>query len=598
MPFVTDTDLAAIGVAQGANMVGFIQSQAGAVARSAMDKMRDVVSVADFGPAGTSDDRARIQAALNTGKSVYLPSGAYRISATVATTAPGQRVYGDGRDTSLVCDGTNVQATCIAILHENCTVENISLVPGTTVAHQVEGYGVAIIGAAHCAVRDVQVSHFRRGGVLLDNSDHCIVSGNTFRDSVVVPSPSLPQSETGCDVLMLGTSSHNIVEGNQCVSGCGVGVACQTGTAGASQFGNVIRGNICSGHPCYGIMVYLSDPDASIDDVIIEGNEIEDISGTIFANGTALFYGAGIYIQTSRRFIVSNNSVRRTNTDRSLPRTGSDTPAAIGISGRTAGTICGNVVMDAYYGIMVSQAVNADDAGNGVVITGNVVRPDPTNTRRLIMGIYVIDTANAIISNNDVVGSNNIDTTRCIFVHKASPSVDINSIDISNNRCATAYTLIETTGSGQRTRIVGNTVCDATNYGIYATFADANVSHNNIYEVSNGIGFPASVLRGICSKNLIVASLASINSSSAPGVYRRGNRFSTGAIQGIATLANGTAVVSSTEIRSGDVVMLSRQAAGGTLGDLSIASIVNGTSFSVKSSSTGESSTVAYEIIH
>jgi len=69
------TDLAA---GSGAALSGFIQTGTGAVSRSAQTKLRDTVSVKDFGAVGdgTTDDSAAFQAALNTKKKVLVPYSA------------------------------------------------------------------------------------------------------------------------------------------------------------------------------------------------------------------------------------------------------------------------------------------------------------------------------------------------------------------------------------------------------------------------------------------------------------------------------------------------------------------------------------------
>lgn len=73
----------------------------GATARTVQAKLRDVVSVKDFGAVGdgVADDTAAIQAALDTGNSVYLPDGTYK------TTSP---LYLDGGAVLLGAGNANV----------------------------------------------------------------------------------------------------------------------------------------------------------------------------------------------------------------------------------------------------------------------------------------------------------------------------------------------------------------------------------------------------------------------------------------------------------------------------------------------------------
>lgn len=64
-----------LATSTGASLIGFLQSGTGAVLRTAQAKLRDQVSVMDFGAVGdgVTDDTAAIQAAQNTGKKVYFP---------------------------------------------------------------------------------------------------------------------------------------------------------------------------------------------------------------------------------------------------------------------------------------------------------------------------------------------------------------------------------------------------------------------------------------------------------------------------------------------------------------------------------------------
>ena len=111
--------LNALAASTGSSLVGFVQSGAGAVATTAQAKLRETVSVKDFGAKGdeTSDDTASINAA-NTyaasrtyGGTVYFPNGRYRttsainVPANVSWEAESPGWYYDASHTSgvLIC---------------------------------------------------------------------------------------------------------------------------------------------------------------------------------------------------------------------------------------------------------------------------------------------------------------------------------------------------------------------------------------------------------------------------------------------------------------------------------------------------------------
>jgi hypothetical protein len=83
--FATLAQLAASG---GSNLVGFLQAGTGAVATTVQAKLRESVSVKDFGAVGddSNDDTAEIQAAitsLSAGGVLYFPPGTYKVSAAL-----------------------------------------------------------------------------------------------------------------------------------------------------------------------------------------------------------------------------------------------------------------------------------------------------------------------------------------------------------------------------------------------------------------------------------------------------------------------------------------------------------------------------------
>lgn len=83
--YATQTDIinleAALAASSGSSLIGFLQSGASAITRTVQSKLRDVVSVKDFGAVGdgVTDDTAAIQAALNSGATkVTVPKGVYK----------------------------------------------------------------------------------------------------------------------------------------------------------------------------------------------------------------------------------------------------------------------------------------------------------------------------------------------------------------------------------------------------------------------------------------------------------------------------------------------------------------------------------------
>lgn len=93
----------------------FLQAGTGAVARTAQAKMRETVSVKDFGAVGNNvaDDTLSIQAALNSGaKRVLAPAGTYRFS--TLTMPANVELLGEGIDVTIFSTTTSGNAVSIA----------------------------------------------------------------------------------------------------------------------------------------------------------------------------------------------------------------------------------------------------------------------------------------------------------------------------------------------------------------------------------------------------------------------------------------------------------------------------------------------------
>jgi hypothetical protein len=78
-------------------VASFVQKGKGAVARPQSEKLNEQVSVKDFGATGdgVTDDQPAIQNAIDTGKSVFLPNGIYRLNNFLLMRSVAQRMFGE-----------------------------------------------------------------------------------------------------------------------------------------------------------------------------------------------------------------------------------------------------------------------------------------------------------------------------------------------------------------------------------------------------------------------------------------------------------------------------------------------------------------------
>lgn len=103
--------------AQTANQINFLQAGSGAVTRTVQAKLRDTVSVKDFGATGdgvTNDYTAVLNAlTAGKGKAVYFPAGTYLLnsSITMDSTFSNTDIYGDGAGTIIKTGSAATQAT-------------------------------------------------------------------------------------------------------------------------------------------------------------------------------------------------------------------------------------------------------------------------------------------------------------------------------------------------------------------------------------------------------------------------------------------------------------------------------------------------------
>ena len=89
----------------GSNSVGYLPAGTGAVATTVQTKLRESVSVKDFGAVGngTTDDSAAINAAIASNRNIYFPAGTYFIASSIrVNTKSNVMLQGAGVDVAII----------------------------------------------------------------------------------------------------------------------------------------------------------------------------------------------------------------------------------------------------------------------------------------------------------------------------------------------------------------------------------------------------------------------------------------------------------------------------------------------------------------
>ena len=203
--------------ADGSDWIGFEASGSGAVARSVEDKLRDVISVTDFGAVGDgneitgagTDNHAAIQAALDSvsdtyGGAVYFPRGIYATTGGFRVKARTV-ILGDGWDASMVMlhkDTTSLAATADAMFYVDgppiifpelpmryVHFRRISLHGLDYVIPAGDFFGIKFRRTQYSSVIDCEIKSFWRDGIVFahaageESNTSNIISGCMIRDN-------------------------------------------------------------------------------------------------------------------------------------------------------------------------------------------------------------------------------------------------------------------------------------------------------------------------------------------------------------------------------------------------------------------------------
>jgi len=197
-----DAFIASLAGSTGSSLVGYTPSGTGAVTTTVQAKLRQTLSVKDFGATGdgTTDDTTAFQNALTAaaGKSLYVPNGTYLC--TGLTIYSGTNMYGDSPTTSIIKakgtlgastpliknpnqSGTAYSYTDVGISISNIRFDGNNL--GSRTAELVSFGKVNDLHITNCQVYNVQYIGLALAGCLATVVSSCSFS-ECGSDSVII----------------------------------------------------------------------------------------------------------------------------------------------------------------------------------------------------------------------------------------------------------------------------------------------------------------------------------------------------------------------------------------------------------------------------
>lgn len=396
IPATMGTSLVDLAASSGSSLVGHIASGPGATARTVQSKLRDWVSVMDFGAdaTGVTSSVSAFNAALLLGGSVRVPKGTYNLDSKVSFTVDGTTLH---LDAGVTLNLSGVPATQVPfgnqlhIIANNCAVIGSGPSSLLQITGGSQANALGIVHKSGLLVRDLTIDGDKAGGTAISDDtfmsgvsvvadsgsgattdvnatiDNCEIRdflqhgvniyGNKANGVKVVNCKVIDNGKSG-DALSLGTG----IVATRGVSNLTIANNTMTGqkadgffgsSAGLASAGWVITGNIAQGNGASGIALYEETAYASVDNVGVQN------------------------------VVITGNSCR--DNTRSGIRLNADTLGFIQSATITGNTCVGNT----YAGIEVGCTNTSPNIVTDVIISGNTTRANGTG--QVIVGQYPVN---------------------------------------------------------------------------------------------------------------------------------------------------------------------------------------------------------------
>ncbi len=486
-----------------ANTVQFTQAGAGATTRTVEAKLNDVVSVKDFGAVGdgVTNDQAAIQAALSTGKNVFIPDGVYLFNTSISYTADGQAIYGSGNNSVLKSGSGSVYIS-------SNSRDNISLHDLKVDGSVTNGGFIIAGGSSNVTISRV---YWYRGGqrVWLFTCSSVKVLDCTFEG-------------TGYGIIQQAGHASSFVLVSGCLAMDMEGDFVEANCEGAHPSSSwAITNNVYKGSQGYPTTATEKRfvGITSVNGVVIDGNVVEKVAGdaavhlentlgeTVVSNnvfdnclGSGGNNGYIYLLASSENTVISANIFLRT--DPALPAA-----YAVQCNNNYSNTIqfTGNRVVGTSAGCNFNGPYIADYDGRAIISDNifdklNLAVDASRNARNVIFsGNYVNETALALVQQTSSAGSGYRDWL--ISGNVFAGTTGTNDIFTSINSNATA--------APKRLLITGNKFCKQVAVSGWA-FATPNSENdatdiqvtNNVFSSTASLSLSGVMSRRVSSGNV------------------------------------------------------------------------------------------------
>jgi parallel beta-helix repeat protein len=465
-----------------AAQITYFPAGLGAVPTTVQAKLRETVSVKDFGATGAgypTDDRAAIQAAFDAHQCVYFPEGEYYIGGAIIPQG-NSLIYGSGRESHIVIkdgDTTGIDLTS----KTGVTVRDLKLSCRGSVGTLGGLSGKAAIylnGSSQCTVEGNFIFNCYNAGIRLYASSNNTIRGNYFGDWYTTGTSNDDSANISC----LGANSYNVVDGNYCLgANAGSGIVFNDYyVVGAEMVGNIISNNVVAGKKAYGILFYTTTTAVPLGydcKSVITNNVVSDIDGS-YVGGAS---GAGIYLQGAGGAVCSDNTVY--NCCKSTSNFGTLAMACITASiadeVQTASIIVSNNQVHSLRGPGIWAASSQQ---HGIHVQGNVVRAEEL-TGSFNSGIRMTKCSYSNIIGNKVyqMGSNAGVFVDCIDASQRAINVSGNHVHATNASGVAMVFSRTTSGVMEDVVISGNTI-NSVYDGLQVSYVDyGSITDNKVF---------------------------------------------------------------------------------------------------------------------